>query len=135
MARRQGYRYRAEQALGRPLRVGEIVHHHTQTQLVICDRSYHRRLHWAMKRRGIPSPHIDTKDRIPHRSTVQVSVTVWKALKLRSIIEGQPMHIVLDTALAEILKQWAIEQRAWSIAHGWPDHDGVSFPTDTDSLF
>lgn len=47
---------KAEKALGKPLPPKAVVHHHTQTQLVICqDQSYHMVLHArerAIKKRG-----------------------------------------------------------------------------------
>ncbi len=47
---------KAEAALGRPMRKGEVVHHinmdkfdNRNSNLLICDRSYHRYLHHAMQ--------------------------------------------------------------------------------------
>lgn len=50
------YRARAAKALGRPLRRGEVVHHHSGTQLVICDAAYHGWLHRTMRAAGIQHP-------------------------------------------------------------------------------
>lgn len=48
--RRRAYRVRAEDALGRALKHTEEVHHHTPTQLVICqDHAYHGLLHARMR--------------------------------------------------------------------------------------
>ena len=42
----RGYQLVAEKALGRPVSWPHIVHHHTDTQLVICEnQSYHSLLH------------------------------------------------------------------------------------------
>ena len=44
--RRRAYRVRAEMALGRALQRKEEVHHHSASQLVICqDHAYHGLLH------------------------------------------------------------------------------------------
>jgi hypothetical protein len=46
-------RQRAAKALGRPLRLPELVHHHSRRQLVICpNASYHRMLHTLEDCRG-----------------------------------------------------------------------------------
>ncbi len=53
--RRMSDRWRASRALGRPLLTTQQVHHHSLTQLVICqDAAYHRLLHARAKAIGKP---------------------------------------------------------------------------------
>lgn len=54
-------RQKAERAIGRKLTKDEHVHHHSKTQLVICDREYHQWLHYQMRMRGIPTPRMSSK--------------------------------------------------------------------------
>lgn len=58
---RKSWEYRGvvEVAMGRSLRRGEIVHHidgdesnDARSNLLVCDRKYHRYLHGAMERNG-----------------------------------------------------------------------------------
>ena len=71
------YRLRASIALGRRLRPDEHVHHHSETQLVICTKEYHRWLHRRMRERGMASPKLpfrkNTFVRLPNDVYVELS--------------------------------------------------------------
>ncbi len=86
MANRRRDRARAEAAIGRPLTKQEIVHHHSATQLVICDHSYHRWLHGRMRRYGMPDPYVDgyIGFRLNHRMVKKLDAIAAKAGRTRA---------------------------------------------------
>lgn len=88
------YRKRAELAIGRKLHRHEHVHHHSETQLVICDRQYHRWLHSVMRKRGIDPPKLSFRSGI-------VSFRIPKALmrRLRVVAERE------DRAVANVIRR------------------------------
>jgi hypothetical protein len=88
------YRLRAAAALGRALKPTEHVHHHSETQLVICTRDYHAWLHRRMRVLGIPNPRLAWRD----DGTVLLRVTDRSHAKLKQLAQeqGRSIRAVVD---------------------------------------
>lgn len=85
------YRARAEKAIGRKLLRTEHVHHHSLTQLLICDDKYHAWLHRVMRERGMKGPE--------HQKTPVVQFRITRSIASRLLhlaeIDGRSVSDVI----------------------------------------
>lgn len=103
------YRQTAERAIGRPLRSHEHVHHHSETQLVICDRAYHRWLHREMRRRGLRAPTLSFR---PHAVQIRLDTDLWARIRSQAILRSRSAASVMDEALRQWLARPFAAQRS-----------------------
>lgn len=104
------YRLRAELALGRKLKRTEHVHHHSETQLVICDAKYHRWLHKAMRERGIPNPELNWRNNVVLRLDRKLLRRVDRFAELDGRSRSKVLRVVIELGIRRF--------PAWAIAHG-----------------
>lgn len=69
------------------------MHHHTATQLVICDAAYHRLLHRRMRRRGIPVPVLPWYQKT---RMIRISNDAMAELRRRATAQGRTLRAVLE---------------------------------------
>lgn len=93
------YRIRAERALGRKLQRGEHVHHHSATQLVICDAAYHGWLHRQMRRLGMLT------DKPLNYILRGMDDDLWKRVKAKAALQETSIKELIDSLLRGWLKE------------------------------
>lgn len=96
---RSSYRARAERAIGRPLTPQEHVHHHSDTQLVICSQAYHAWLHSEMRRLNI-----QTKKPVTYIIR-KMDEDVWYQVKVKATHENRTVKAVIESLIAAWLKE------------------------------
>lgn len=93
------YRERAEAAIGRKLTRGEHVHHHSATQLVICDPGYHGWLHRRMRQLSIQT------DKPINYIVREVDDDLWKRVKAKAALHETSIKDLIDQLLRVWLKE------------------------------
>lgn len=95
---RSAYRRVAGVALGRALKPTEHVHHHSATQLVICDKDYHVWLHRVMRARQMRGPVHAWRSSV----VMRVSEAAYRELKRRSAEERRTVRAMIDRLVEDV---------------------------------
>src|SRR4051812_13325745 len=95
------YRKRAEIALGRRLKRHEHVHHHSETQLVICTVSYHMWLHKVMRQRGMGN----RRSRPFSYILRDTDPALWRQVKSKAALQGISIKTVIEQILRRFVEQ------------------------------